>query len=88
MTDSSLSPWARVLSSLITRFGELKTAAMCYALLLGVSLILSSMFYYVALGEVNLVDILAVVFFTAVVSPFMISILLNSIRQLDASYAY
>lgn len=88
MTDSSLSPWARVLSSLITRFGELKTAVMCYALLLGVSLILSSMFYYVALGEVNLVDILAVVFFTAVVSPFMISILLNSIRQLDASYAY
>ena len=88
MTDSSLSPWARVLSSLITRFGELKTAAMCYALLLGVSLILSSMFYYVALGEVNLVDILAVVFFTAVVSPFMISILLNSIRQLEASYAY
>ncbi|KPW01315.1 aerobic respiration two-component sensor histidine kinase ArcB [Pseudoalteromonas sp. P1-11] len=88
MTDSSLSPWARVLSSLITRFGELKTAAMCYALLLCVSLILSSMFYYVALGEVNLVDILAVVFFTAVVSPFMISILLNSIRQLDASYAY
>lgn len=88
MTDSSLSPWARVLSSLITRFGELKTAGMCYALLLGVSLILSSMFYYVALGEVNLVDILAVVFFTAVVSPFMISILLNSIRQLDASYAY
>ncbi|ALS31962.1 two-component system, OmpR family, aerobic respiration control sensor histidine kinase ArcB [Pseudoalteromonas translucida KMM 520] len=88
MTDSSLSPWARVLSSLITRFGEFKTAAICYALLLAVSLVLSSMFYYVAVGEVNLVDILAVIFFTAVVSPLVISVLINSIRQLDASYAY
>ena len=88
MTDSSLSPWARVLSSLITRFGEFKTAAICYALLLAVSLVLSSMFYYVAVGEVNLVDILAVVFFTSVVSPLVISVLINSIRQLDASYAY
>ncbi|ASM52952.1 two-component system, OmpR family, aerobic respiration control sensor histidine kinase ArcB [Pseudoalteromonas nigrifaciens] len=46
------------------------------------------MFYYVAVGEVNLVDILAVVFFTSVVSPLVISVLINSIRQLDASYAY
>jgi two-component system aerobic respiration control sensor histidine kinase ArcB len=46
------------------------------------------MFYYVAIGEVNLVDILAIVFFTSVVSPLVISVLLNSIRQLDASYAY
>ena len=88
MTDSSLNPWVRVLSSSITRFGEFKTAAICYALLLTVSLVLSSMFYYVAIGEVNLVDILAVVFFTSVVSPLVISVLLNSIRQLDASYAY
>jgi two-component system aerobic respiration control sensor histidine kinase ArcB len=57
-------------------------------LLLAVSLVLSSMFYYVAVGEVNLVDILAVVFFTSVVSPLVISVLINSIRQLDASYAY
>jgi two-component system aerobic respiration control sensor histidine kinase ArcB len=34
MTDSSLNPWVRVLSSSITRFGEFKTAAICYALLL------------------------------------------------------
>jgi len=88
MTESSLSPWARVLSSLITRFGEFKTAALCYALLLAGSLVVSSMFYYVAVGEVNLVDILAVVFFTSVVSPLVISVLINSIRQLDASYAY
>jgi two-component system aerobic respiration control sensor histidine kinase ArcB len=88
MTDYSLSPWARVLSSSITRFGEFKTAAICYTLFLTVSLILSSMFYYVAIGELHLVDILAVVFFTAVVSPLIISVLLNSIRQLDASYAY
>ncbi|MCK8102820.1 aerobic respiration two-component sensor histidine kinase ArcB [Pseudoalteromonas sp. 2CM36K] len=88
MTDSSLNPWVRVLSSSITRLGEFKTAAICYALLLTISLVLSSMFYYVAIGEVNLVDILAVVFFTSVVSPLVISILLNSIRQLDASYAY
>ncbi|KPH64614.1 aerobic respiration two-component sensor histidine kinase ArcB [Pseudoalteromonas sp. NEC-BIFX-2020_002] len=88
MIDSSLSPWARILSSSITRFGELKTAAICYALLIVVSLILSCMFYYVAVGEVMLVDIFAVVFFTAVVSPIIISVLINSIRQLDASYAY
>jgi two-component system aerobic respiration control sensor histidine kinase ArcB len=88
MTDYSLSPWVRVLSSLITRFGEFKTAAICYALLLTASLILSSMFYYVAVGEIHLVDILAVIFFTAVVSPLIINVLLNSIRQLDASYAY
>ncbi|WP_372761731.1 aerobic respiration two-component sensor histidine kinase ArcB [Pseudoalteromonas sp.] len=88
MTDSSLSPWARALSSLITRFGEFKTAAICYVVLLAVSLVLSSMFYYVAIGEVDLVGMLAVMFFTAVVSPLVISVLLNSIRQLDASYAY
>jgi two-component system aerobic respiration control sensor histidine kinase ArcB len=46
------------------------------------------MFYYVAIGELFLVDILAVVFFSAVVSPLIISVLINSIRQLDASYAY
>ena len=88
MTDYSLSPWVRVLSSSIARFGELKTAAICYALFLAASLILSSMFYYVAIGELFLVDILAVVFFSAVVSPLIISVLINSIRQLDASYAY
>lgn len=88
MNDPSLNPWVRVLSSLITRFGEFKTALICYALLLMVSLVLSSMFYYVATGGINIVDILAVVFFTLVVSPLVISVLLNSIRQLDASYAY
>ena len=88
MIDSSLSPWARILSSLITRFGEFKTATICYVLLLVLALILSCMFYYVAVGEVMLVDVLAVIFFTAVVSPIIISVLINSIRQLDASYAY
>ncbi|AQQ00337.1 aerobic respiration two-component sensor histidine kinase ArcB [Pseudoalteromonas sp. SG45-5] len=88
MTDYSLSPWVRILSSLITRFGEFKAAVACYTLFLTASLILSSMFYYVAVGEIHLVDILAVIFFTAVVSPLVISVLLNSIRQLDASYAY
>ncbi|WP_283710260.1 aerobic respiration two-component sensor histidine kinase ArcB [Pseudoalteromonas prydzensis] len=88
MVDSSLSPWARILSSLITRFGEFKTATICYALLLVLALILSCMFYYVAVGTVTLVDVLAVMFFTAVVSPIIISVLINSIRQLDASYAY
>jgi two-component system aerobic respiration control sensor histidine kinase ArcB len=77
-----------MLSSSITRFGEFKTAAMCYVLLLTISLILSSMFYYVAVGEINILDILAVMFFAGVVSPLIISVLLNSIRQLDASYAY
>ncbi len=88
MTDYSLSPWVRALSSSIKRFGEFKTAAFCYALLLSASLILSSMFYYVAIGELHIVDILAVVFFAAVVSPLIITVLLNSVRQLDASYAY
>lgn len=46
------------------------------------------MFYYVAIGQLNFVDILAVIFFSAVVSPLIISVLINSIRQLDASYAY
>lgn len=46
------------------------------------------MFYYVAVGTVTLVDVLAVMFFTAVVSPILISVLLNSIRQLEASYSY
>ncbi|MFY8325578.1 aerobic respiration two-component sensor histidine kinase ArcB [Pseudoalteromonas sp. ZZD1] len=88
MIDSSLSPWARMLSSLITRFGEFKTAAICYVLLLVVSLILACMFYYVAVGHVVIVDVLAMLFFTAVVSPIMIGVIINSIRQLDASYAY
>jgi two-component system aerobic respiration control sensor histidine kinase ArcB len=88
MIDSSLSPWARTLSSLISKYGEFKTAAVCYALLLVMSLILSCMFYYVAVGTVTLVDVLAVMFFTAVVSPLLISVLLNSIRQLEASYSY
>ena len=88
MIDSSLSPWARILSSSIARFGELKTAALCYSLLLVVTLILASMFYYVAVGEVVFLDVLAVMFFTAVVSPLVISVLINSVRQLDASFAY
>ncbi|MBQ4834680.1 aerobic respiration two-component sensor histidine kinase ArcB [Pseudoalteromonas sp. MMG010] len=88
MNDSSLSSWARVLSSSITRFGEFKTAALCYVLFLIMSLILSSMFYYVAVGDIKLLDVLAVVFFAGVVSPLIISVLLNSIRQLDASYTY
>ncbi len=88
MIDSSLSPWARTLSSFISKYGELKTAAACYALLLVMSLILSCMFYYVAVGTVTLVDVLAVMFFTAVVSPILITVLLNSIRQLEASYSY
>ncbi|WP_205655671.1 PAS domain-containing protein, partial [Alcanivorax sp. 24] len=46
------------------------------------------MFYYVAVGTVTLVDVLAVMFFTAVVSPILITVLLNSIRQLEASYSY
>lgn len=88
MIDSSLSPWARTLSSFISKYGEFKTAAACYALLLVMSLILSCMFYYVAVGTVTLVDVLAVMFFTAVVSPILITVLLNSIRQLEASYSY
>lgn len=88
MIDSPLSPWVRVLSSLITRFGEFKAAAICYVLLLIVSLILACMFYYVAIGQVVIVDVLAMLFFTAVVSPIIISVLINSIRQLDATYAY
>ncbi|MGO2477178.1 MAG: aerobic respiration two-component sensor histidine kinase ArcB [Pseudoalteromonas sp.] len=88
MIDFSLSPWARILSSSISKIGEFKTAALCYGLLLVVSLILTSMFYYVAVGEVMFLDVLAVMFFTAVVSPLLISLLINSVRQLDASFAY
>ena len=67
MIDSSLSPWARTLSSFISKYGEFKTAAACYALLL-VMLILSCMFYYVA--TVTLVDVLAVMFYRSGIADF------------------
>ncbi|MEO2267009.1 aerobic respiration two-component sensor histidine kinase ArcB [Pseudoalteromonas sp. YIC-656] len=88
MIDSSLSPWVRVLTNLLVRFGIWYAAAIVYGVFIIAALILSSMYYYVATGEVMLLDVLAVVFFTAVSSPLVIMVVMQSIAQLQDSQKF
>ncbi|MFC3031078.1 ATP-binding protein [Pseudoalteromonas fenneropenaei] len=88
MIDSSVDPWTRLVSNLLEKFGELKAGIMVYAIILLVSLIAACMFYYVALGEINLLDILAVMFFTAIASPVLIMMTIQALRRLQHSRAY
>ncbi|MBD1584208.1 aerobic respiration two-component sensor histidine kinase ArcB [Pseudoalteromonas sp. S16_S37] len=88
MTESSFGPWARVLANLVSKYGAKPASFMCYFFILLVALILSCMFYYVALGEIKIVDVLAVMFFSAVTSPILISIMIRSIHQLEDSKSY
>lgn len=88
MFDSALSPWVKILSSIINRLGFKYAAALLYGLFLIAAVILSGVYYYIALGEVKLLDIFAVVFFTAIVSPLAIVMILQSIIQLRHSHQY
>ncbi|MFY8272996.1 aerobic respiration two-component sensor histidine kinase ArcB [Pseudoalteromonas sp. SSDWG2] len=88
MIDSSLSPWVRVLTNLLARFGIWYAAAIVYGVFIIAALILSAMFYYVATGEVMLLDLLAVVFFTAVSSPLVIMVVMQSVTQLQDSQKF
>ncbi|TMO58771.1 aerobic respiration two-component sensor histidine kinase ArcB [Pseudoalteromonas aurantia] len=88
MIESSFGPWARVLVNLINKFGDKIAGLLCYAFMLLVSLILSCMFYYIALGEIIIVDVLAVLFFAAMTSPVLISMTILAMRKLEASKTY
>jgi two-component system aerobic respiration control sensor histidine kinase ArcB len=46
------------------------------------------MFYYVALGEIVIVDVLAIMFFAAVTSPALLVICIQALKELEASRAY
>ena len=88
MFDSSLSPWVRVLTNLLARFGIWYAAAIVYGVFIVAALILGSMYYYVATGEVTLLDVLAVVFFTAITAPVVIMVVLQSVAQLQDSQKF
>lgn len=88
MIDSSFGPWARVLANLVNKYGAKPASFLCFIFILLIALILSCMFYYVALGEIKIVDVLAVMFFSAVTSPVLISILIHAMRQLEDSKTY
>ncbi|CCQ10717.1 Aerobic respiration control sensor protein arcB [Pseudoalteromonas luteoviolacea B = ATCC 29581] len=77
-----------MVSNLIEKYGDLKAGLLCYAIVLLVSLIAGCMFYYVALGEINLVDVLAVMFFAAVCSPLLIMMTIQALKGLHSSRAY
>ncbi|MCF6440042.1 aerobic respiration two-component sensor histidine kinase ArcB [Pseudoalteromonas luteoviolacea] len=88
MLDSSFGSWARILSNLVRKYGERKAGAIAYVLVLVASLVLSCMFFYVALGSVTLVNVLSVVVFAALTSPLLISVAVFAIRQLESSKEY
>ncbi|WP_010383534.1 aerobic respiration two-component sensor histidine kinase ArcB [Pseudoalteromonas rubra] len=88
MLDSSFGTWARILSNLIKNYGDRWAGVVAYAFVLIVSLVLACMFYYVALGEVTLVNVLSVVLFAALTSPLLLSVAIYAMRQLDASKEY
>ena len=88
MIDSSFGSWLKVLANVINKYGEKQAGFLCYGLILLASLILSCMFYYVALGEIMIVDVLSVLFFAAVTSPALLVICIQSLKELEASRAY
>ena len=73
---------------MINKYGEKQAGVLCYCLILLASLILSCMFYYVALGEIVIVDVLAIMFFAAVTSPALLVICIQALKELEASRAY
>lgn len=88
MIDSSMGPWTRLVSNLIEKYGEVRAGLMVYGIILLVSLIAGCMYYYVALGEINLLDVLAVVFFAAITSPMLIIMTIQALKGLHSSRAY
>ena len=88
MTENSFGSWARILSNLVEKYGNKRAFFIAYGFTLFVASVLSCMFYYVALGVVEVVDILALLFITAVISPALIMMSVMAMRQLQSSKAY
>ncbi|WP_462170029.1 ATP-binding protein [Pseudoalteromonas xiamenensis] len=88
MIDSSMDPWTRLVSNLLEKHGDLKAGLACYAIVLLVALVTGCMFLYVALGEINLLDVLSVVFFAAIASPMLIMMTIQALKGLHSSRAY
>lgn len=88
MYDSSASSWLRVLTNLLARFGTWNTGLIVFSVFIVAAIVLSSMYYYVALGSVNILDVLAVTFYTAVTSPLIIMVVLQTINELQDSQKY
>lgn len=88
MTENSFGSWARILSNLVEKYGNKRAFAIAYAFTLFVAVILSCMFHYVALGVVDLVNIAALFFLTAVISPALIMISVAAMREVHSSKAY
>ena len=88
MIDSSFGSWLKVLANVINKYGEKQAGLLFYGLILLASLILSCMFYYVALGEIMIVDVLAVMFFASITAPVLLVICIQSLKELEASRTY
>ncbi|WP_440053965.1 aerobic respiration two-component sensor histidine kinase ArcB [Pseudoalteromonas sp. T1lg65] len=88
MTENSFGSWARILSNLVEKYGEKRAFIIAYAFTLFVSSILACMFYYIAVGVIELVDILAVLFMAAIISPALIMTSVLSLRQLQSSKVF
>lgn len=88
MIESSFTPWVRILSSFVIRWGNSKASAILYTLLLFIALILSCTYYYVATGSIAWFDLLQNIILTALFSPVLVYVTINLIAHLNASYDF
>ncbi|PAJ73696.1 aerobic respiration two-component sensor histidine kinase ArcB [Pseudoalteromonas sp. NBT06-2] len=88
MIESSFTPWVRILSSFVIRWGNSKASVILYTLLLFIALILSCIYYYVAIGSIAWLDLLQNIGLTALFSPILVYVTINLILHLNASYDF
>lgn len=88
MIESSLSPWARLISSFVAKQGVGRSGVLLYLFCLVCALVVSCTYYYVVEGMVKWADVIGIMVFSALSAPIFVYVVIDLIQQLHASFAY
>ena len=72
MSNTTLSPWAKAFSRLISRWGGLNVSTVLYVIVILFSVVVSVVYHFIMSGEISFHDTIGTAIFATIVSPFFI----------------
>ncbi len=83
MSNTTIRPWAKAFSKLISRWGGLKASSFIYGIVILSAIIISAGYHFIMVGELSNHDLLGSVITAATISPAFIYGLINLVTHLE-----
>lgn len=83
MSNTTIRPWAKAFSKLITRWGGLKASSFIYGIVILSAIVISAAYHFIMVGELSDHDLVGSVLIAATISPAFIYGLINLVTHLE-----